>query len=289
MKQRTSGFLDDIVFPGGNTKAFTLSYDDGTVHDRRFIELLNRYHIKATFNLNSGFFGLERKNQSGPFPDLDISVVDEAEVPLLYAGHEIAGHGLTHASPTGVGTAHLLYETIEDRANLERITGKMVRGYAYPFGQYNEKVKQVLRDAGYHYARVVDTTGKFDIPQDFMEWKGTAHHNDEKLLSLAEDFCGNGGFGFMKKLFYVWGHSYEFEKDGTWEKIEELLQFMDAHREGIWFATNIEIVDYVNAFRALEYGAEGEMVYNPTASAVSFRRGFNNIYTVRPGETLVLS
>ena len=50
-----------------------------------------------------------------------------------------------------------------------------------------------------------------------------------------------------------------------------------------------KIVDYVNAFRALEYGAEGEMVYNPTASAVSFRRGFNNIYTVRPGETLVLS
>ena len=291
MKQRTTGFVDDIVFPGGKTKAFTTSYDDGTIHDRRLVEILNKYGIHGTFNLNSGFFGLDRSPKPDSFMKVDISVIDESEVPALYRGHEVAGHGLTHASPTGVGSPTFLYETIVDKGNLERATGKMVRGYAYPFGIYDDQVKEMLRLSGYHYARVVETTGKFDIPKDFFEWKGTAHHNDEKLMELAKDFCDNSpkrGFGFMKKIFYVWGHSYEFAFDDSWYKIENLCKYMQENGEDVWFATNIEIVDYVNAFRSLEYAAEGEMIYNPTAIPVSFRRGFQDVYTVNPGETIKL-
>ena len=284
--KRTQALFDMIVFPGGCTKVFTTSYDDGTIHDRRFIGLLNKYHIRGTFNLNSGFFGLERKGRP-PRPDFDISVIDESEVKELYEGHEVAGHGYTHASPTDIGSPAFITETIKDREELERITGKMVRGYAYPFGNYNEKVKEILKLCGYHYARVVDTTGKFDIPEDFLEWRGTCHHNDPKLMELAEEFCKNDFFGFRKKLFYVWGHSYEFAGDNSWDKIEALFKYMDEHREGIWFATNIEIVDYVNAFRSLEYSADGSMVYNPSAVAVSFTRD-REVHTVQPGETLKL-
>ena len=35
-------------------KIFLLSFDDGTIWDKRFVELLNKYGMKATFNLNSG-------------------------------------------------------------------------------------------------------------------------------------------------------------------------------------------------------------------------------------------
>ena len=35
-------------------KYILLSFDDGTVYDRRLVELLNRYGFKGTFNLNSG-------------------------------------------------------------------------------------------------------------------------------------------------------------------------------------------------------------------------------------------
>jgi len=291
MAKRTTGFVDDIVFPGGKTKAFTASYDDGTIHDRRLVEIFNQYGIRGTFNLNSGFFGVERKPKPESPMKVDISLIDESEVPALYEGHEIAGHGLTHASPTGIGSPAFLYETIADKANLEHISKRMVRGYAYPFGIYDEKVKEILRLSGYHYARVVDTTGAFGIPEDFFEWKGTAHHNDGKLMELAKDFCDNSpkrGPGFRKKIFYVWGHSYEFAFDDSWYKIEDLCRYMHENGEGVWFATNIEIVDYVNAFRALEYSADADMVYNPTAITVSFRRGFESTYTVHPGETLVL-
>ena len=283
MKERKVGFIDDIVFPGGCTKAFTMSYDDGTIHDRRFVEILNRYHIKATFNLNSAFFGIERHSRPG-MPPLDTSVIEESEVNTLYAGHEIAGHGYTHVGPTGTGSSNFMYETIRDKAELERITGKMVRGYAWPFGQFDETTKEIVKLAGYHYARAVETTDAFGLPEDFLAWKGTAHHNNEKLMDLAADFCSNEGFGFRKKLFYVWGHSYEFEFNQSWEMIEAFCKYMDEHREGIWFATNIEIAEYVEAYRRLEYSAEGEMVYNPSAVAVSFNR-MGKTYTVKPGET----
>ena len=286
MKKRLVGFIDDIVFPGGCTRAFTMSYDDGTIHDRRFVEILNRHHIKATFNLNSCFFGIERQSPPGRKP-LDTSVIAESEVQELYKGHEIAGHGYTHVSPTGTGSSDFMYETIRDKAELERITGKLVRGYAWPYGHYDEKAKEILRLAGYHYARAVETTDAFGIPDDFLEWKGTAHHNNEKLMELAEDFCRQDGFfGFRKKLFYVWGHSYEFELDQSWDKIEAFCKYMDEHREGIWFASNIEIAEYVEAYRRLEYAAEGEMIYNPSAVAVSFNR-MGTVYTVNPGETII--
>ena len=48
---------DRMLFPGGKKKAFTLSYDDGITQDRRLIGILDRYRVKATFNLNSGLFG----------------------------------------------------------------------------------------------------------------------------------------------------------------------------------------------------------------------------------------
>ena len=42
-----------MLWKDGKKKALTLSYDDGTIHDRRFIDMLNKYGIKCTFNLIS--------------------------------------------------------------------------------------------------------------------------------------------------------------------------------------------------------------------------------------------
>jgi hypothetical protein len=36
-------------------------------------------------------------------------------------------------------------------------------------------------------------------------------------------------------------------------------------KDDIWYATNIEIVDYMNALKQLRFSANLSMVYNPTA------------------------
>ena len=48
--------MNYMLFPGGKQKALTLSYDDGVQQDIRFIEILDKYGIKCTFNINSYSF-----------------------------------------------------------------------------------------------------------------------------------------------------------------------------------------------------------------------------------------
>ncbi|MDE5909010.1 MAG: polysaccharide deacetylase family protein [Lachnospiraceae bacterium] len=263
--ERERALSDFLMFPDGKKKAFTMSYDDGTIHDRKLVELMNRNGIRGTFNLNAGFLGLVRQVQMDDVK-IDTSVIWGREVRNLYQNHEVAGHGLYHGNPACIGSSTMLYETVEDKRRLETLTGELVRGYAYPFGESSETTKEILKLAGYHYARSVETTGKFDLPKDFLEWRGTCHHDDFELMNLAKTFIEDSGF--RAKVFLLWGHSYEFEQKNTWHKIEEFLSYMGQHGEEIWFATNIEICDYVSAYYSLEYSADGSMIYNPSATDV---------------------
>ena len=77
-------------------------------------------------------------------------------------------------------------------------------------------------------------------------------------------------------LFYIWGHSYEFTKDNNWGVIEEFCSTAGGDPD-VWYATNIEIYDYVMALRALSFSADRTMVYNPTATDVWVRYNHQSI------------
>lgn len=258
----------EMLFDGGKDKALTLSYDDGTVHDRRLTELMNRYGVRGTFNLNSGLFGRKEQAVINGI-HTDFSRIEKEEVKTLYQGHEVASHGLTHPSLTGLPANMGAAQVLKDRKNLEELTGELVRGFAYPYGAYNEAAKDVLSACGIEYARTVNSTEAFDIPQDFLEWHPTCHHESEKLMKLAEAFCQEKGF--QAKLFYLWGHSYEFSQKDNWQVLEEFFSYISGYREEIWFATNIEIVDYVKAFRELKRSTDGKILYNPTGLTLWFK------------------
>ena len=68
-------------------------------------------------------------------------------------------------------------------------------------------------------------------------------------------------------LMYVWGHSYEFDRDDTWGVIEEFCKYMQGC-DDVWYCTNLEICDYVNALRRLEYSVDGKKVWNPSAQTI---------------------
>ena len=73
-------------------------------------------------------------------------------------------------------------------------------------------------------------------------------------------------------MFYLWGHSYEFEDANNWGLIEDFCKTV-GNREDIWYATNIEIYDYVKAFDSLAFSVDGTKVYNPSATDVYLRVG----------------
>ena len=122
-------------FPQGKKQALTFSYDDGTIHDRRLVEIFNRYGMKATFNLNSGLTDAENR-------------VPLREYAELYKGHEIACHGLTHQNYPRIPAVQTMEEILRDRENLEKAYERPVRGLAYPNGRYDEESIRLLRSLG---------------------------------------------------------------------------------------------------------------------------------------------
>ena len=84
------------------------------------------------------------------------------------------------------------------------------------------------------------------------------------MLTFPVVVAGNGEYLY---LMDVWGHSYEFDHDDNWELIETFCAMM-GKREDIWYATNIEIVDYMDAAERLQFTAAGDKVYNPSALSI---------------------
>ena len=274
-----------LRFPGGVPKALTLSYDDGVEQDRRLIGILDRYGIHATFNLNSGCWAPEGHR----WPEGQIHRrLPLSEARALYANpnHEVAVHCLTHASLTDIPADQVVHEIMADRENLEATFGGIIRGAAYPFGTYNAKVAELLHSCGIRFCRTVASTHRFDLMDDWCILHPTCHHDDPMLGELEDRFLADKGT-FGPKLFYLWGHAYEFEANNNWERIEQFCEKMSG-RSDTWYATNIQIVDYVEAWRALRFSANGRTIYNPTDIAVTFEDDRAGMKTIQPGTYLSL-
>jgi len=272
-----------IRFPEGKAKCLTFSYDDGNQADIRLVELFNKYNVKATFNLNSG-----------AMPQVDGKWrLPKQVVGSLYEGHEIACHGLDHLLLTTTPLPYMTYQVLENRKELEKLSGRIVRGYAYPFGKPDElddDITTSLRAGGIQYARTGGKTLKFDLPQDWYNWHPTCKHTHEKLMELADAFLNTNPDEFEHKkspyLFYIYGHSFEFDNDDNWDVMEEFLKKVSS-RNDVWYATNGEIYNYVIAFRSLSFNAEQTMVYNPSCHKLYFTFD-SKYYTINPGETITL-
>lgn len=261
------------TYPQGKPWALTFSYDDGQCFDRQLIEIFNRYGMKGTFHLNSG--RLEGAGHQGTFVSRD-------EIRTLYAGHEIACHGVEHKDPLLLSGQELLAEYAEDRMTLEKLSGGMVQGLSYAYGRYDEKTKTVAKTVGLKYSRTVNSTRDFRVPSDFLEWNPTCHHNDDRLMELGQNLLDSPPHRVMP-LMYVWGHSYEFNRDNNWERMEDFCK-LTSGQDKIWYATNLEICNYVSALRSLEYSADGKKVYNPSATTVWARVG-EKLLALEAGKT----
>jgi len=252
-----------MLYPQGKPKALTLSYDDGVVQDIRFMEVLNRYGIKCTFNLNSERMCEEKYDI---LPQRGVLSIPDALELYKGSGHEIAVHTLSHPFLERIPTSLACKEIIGDRIKLEEIFGGIVRGMAYPYGTLNDDVAECIRLSNIAYARTTLSTESFRLPDDWIRLKPTSHHNNPKIFELCENFV-NGKPYYEPWLFYLWGHSYEFDDNNNWDKLESICKLLSNH-DDIWYATNIEVYDYVTAYKRLEYSASTDLVYNPSAIPV---------------------
>ncbi len=236
-------------YPDGKRRAVTFSYDDARVEDRRLAELFRTYGAKATFHINSSNLGR-------------VNFLDAGEIKELFAGHEIASHGLTHPWLERLPPESFAYEILEDRRRLESLCGYPVRGLSYPWGTCNDEVVAGIRALGIRYARTIQSSNQFHLPENFLRWNPTCHHNAD-LMSRVEPFRNARPFS----LFYVWGHSFEFTRDGNWDMMSRFCEAL-ALMEDVWFATNIEIYDYITALRGVSLTVDRRIACNPSGTDI---------------------
>lgn len=246
-------------FPQGKSKAVTLSCDDGKVSDLKLLEVMQKNGIKGTFNLNAGAFKPENSKAAKNFADR----MTREECYELYKNHssvEIACHGFTHPFLVNLPVEAVVSDVVDNRRELEKMFCTVIKGMAYPYGSHNDKIIQVLKNTGYVYGRTTKSTLGFDMPSDWFKWHPTCSFCGKDTLSAAEEFI-NLQVERMPKLFYIWGHSSDMECFG-WNKLTQCLETL-GNRNDIWYATNMEIYHYAQAFDRLEFSMDGSMVFNP--------------------------
>lgn len=226
----------------GKMKAFTMSYDDGVFQDIRLIEILNRYGLKATFNLNSGLFGQQRILQVRGVP-VNHNRLKAEDIRGVYAGHEVAAHTVTHAMLPECSQEEIVREVEADRLALSELTGYEVVGMAYANGgeNNNDTVAQVIRErTNIQYARTINCTGNFAIQKNLLRYNPTVFHlRMDEMFALGEQFLAMEPE--TPQLFYVWGHSYELDAENTWNRFEEFCRMMSGHPD-VFYGTNREVL-----------------------------------------------
>ena len=225
----------------GKMKALTFSYDDGVLQDKRLIDIFNKYNLKATFNLNSGRFGLEGQLIRGG-KQVNHTKVNARDVKSIYQGHEVAAHTLTHPNLCKLEKEEIIRQVEQDRLNLCQLVGYDVCGMAYPGGgtNNNEFVAQTIRNyTNVKYARTIESTYSFDVQNWLYQFKPTVYHMEfDKMFELGESFLDLQAD--KPQVYYIWGHSYEFDIDNIWDRFEEFCEMMSG-RDDIFYGTNRQV------------------------------------------------
>ena len=229
----------------GKMKAITFSYDDGATQDIRLIEIFNKYNLKATFNLNSALLGkdgclhLEGKN-------INHTKIKREDVKFIYDGHEVAAHTLTHPRLTNIKNDNEIIRQVEDdRIALSELVGYEVVGMAYPCGGINcdKRTADIIkRNTQIKYARTVDVTNSFEPFDDLYQYKASIYHHADwnKLFAMGQEFLSLKADTL--KVFYIWGHSFEFDiYPERWDMFEEFCR-MISNKNDIFYGTNKEVL-----------------------------------------------
>ncbi len=274
-----------LRFPEGKAKAVTLSYDDNCKQNIRFADKISSCGLKCTFNLNA---------------EHDATSLKQADIEehILKNGHEIAVHGLNHRAPGSLRAIEGIKDVLYCRLELEKRYGRIIRGMAYPDsgivrmhpGSDYETVKNYLKDLGIVYSRTLGgDNDNFELPTDWYAWMPSAHHTNPNVLQMIDKFNSidvNAVYTASRypRLFYLWGHAFEFDRNNNWELLDTICEKLSG-KDDVWYATNIEIYEYVEAYKSLIYSADGNTVYNPTLYEIWFDVD-KKLYNVKSGETI---
>ena len=195
-----------------------VSLDDGNKLDLRVADILDKYGQKATFYIVVDWVG-----KPGFLSWEDIKNLDKR-------GFEIGSHTISHPSDLKVlYDEDLHYQIQNSKDMIETVLGHEISKFCYPRGRQNERVRQVVANAGYLEARVTGKVGVTEI-KDKLQLPGTIHifpreeYGNRNIVDFAnevfEKIKGEGGY------CNVWMHSSDLKEHSLWDTLEGVLSLI---------------------------------------------------------------
>lgn len=219
-------------------------WDDGVATDIRFTEMLRKYNAKATFNLCIGNMQPERTltywNHDPKRPGwchlgFCVGKVGLNELKDVYGGFQVASHCWKHECAGYCPDEEFIKAAVDCKKYLEDVFQQECPGFAWPCGANTPSTCDLLREAGFRYARTTQYTKNVTDCPDTMLLKSHCHFQNSEFYRMYEAAKEHG-------VFYFWGHTYETLDYGPlWEQLEDKIRYITEDPDSEW-ADVIDIV-----------------------------------------------
>ncbi len=241
---------------------FTTSWDDGYDLDRRMANMLSAHGCTGTF-------------YACPASQHGQTLLTRADIRSIAERHEVGAHTITHPRLTALPAARAKEEIVASKRWVEEIAAKDCLTFCYPYGDHNDAVAAMVREAGFAAARTTeelrfDGAGTFAMPTSLQAypfpWRPTRsrwwHAFDplgrlraryRPLRALGVPLSAMGSWSSLAvrlfddavrqnaPFFHLWGHTHEIEKYGMWDDVERFLAHVQA--SGVRPVTNGELAE----------------------------------------------
>lgn len=250
----------ELRYPGGKKRVVNFSYDDGVLQDIPLVDMMNRYNLKGTFNLNSA---LMQEAFTWIHPcGMPVTRLSPQQAAGLYTGHEVASHTQRHPYMDNFSREQILRELSEDRQALKQLFADPICGYATPFHFYSSTLADCVRACGFSYGRVSQMDASYTPWRERYSWKPGIFHEDPGLQEYIDGFLrSQQSLAFCQ----VVGHSYDLEASNHWARMEEIFYRISC-QEDVWSATHLQIVTYLQALQQLVQS--DHHIHNPSPECI---------------------
>lgn len=224
-------------------KYFCWNIDDGLEQDKQLVSILRSFGMGGTINLNAGMFGVRHMTRwENDRPLADVSLEEAKNVPGNYAPHfripkdevvqvyegfEIAAHGYRHENMAQLTAEEITASVTADRDALSELFHQEITGFAYPYGIFPDTAVKCLADAGFFYARTVQTAPSFHMPTDLLRMPLTAKHLDPDVFQRLDAFFREETD--EDRFFLMFAHGFEFDfntPESNWEKLKRICDYV---------------------------------------------------------------
>jgi len=156
---------------------FCVTFDDGylSVYEHALPVLARRGVPGALFVVAGAIGGVNGWDRgAGDRKEKLLSAEQIRE--LCGHGFEIGSHTFTHPQLTAVSDERLRRELVDSKRRIEDITGREVTSFSYPYGDYDQRVREATVAAGYKCALGTELgvinreTNLFEIPRVNVRW-----------------------------------------------------------------------------------------------------------------------